>query len=52
MAICHTIGKGGTMMITGLANPEKLTVHVPGGVMTLFEKTIEGNIRGVIIHAG
>jgi Zn-dependent alcohol dehydrogenase len=40
------IGKGGTVVITGLANPEKLTVHVSGGVMTLFEKTIKGTLFG------
>ncbi|MEM6107508.1 NDMA-dependent alcohol dehydrogenase [Mycobacterium sp. 050272] len=40
------IGRGGTVVITGLANPEKLTVHVSGGVMTLFEKTIKGTLFG------
>ncbi|OZM72431.1 alcohol dehydrogenase [Amycolatopsis antarctica] len=40
------VGKGGTVVITGLANPEKLTVHVSGGVMTLFEKTIKGTLFG------
>ena len=42
----NVIGKGGTVVITGLANPEKLTVHVSGGVMTLFEKTIKGTLFG------
>ncbi|PND54075.1 alcohol dehydrogenase, partial [Mycobacterium sp. ENV421] len=42
----NTVGKGGTVVITGLANPEKLTVHVSGGVMTLFEKTIRGTLFG------
>ncbi|MGH3637037.1 MAG: NDMA-dependent alcohol dehydrogenase, partial [Mycobacterium sp.] len=42
----NTIGKGGTVVVTGLANPEKLTVHVSGGVMTLFEKTIKGTLFG------
>jgi S-(hydroxymethyl)glutathione dehydrogenase/alcohol dehydrogenase len=42
----NTIGKGGTVVVTGLANPEKLTVHVSGGVMTLFEKTIKGSLFG------
>lgn len=42
----NTIGRGGTVVITGLANPEKLTVHVSGGVMTLFEKTIKGTLFG------
>jgi S-(hydroxymethyl)glutathione dehydrogenase/alcohol dehydrogenase len=40
------VGKGGTVVITGLANPEKLTVHVSGAVMTLFEKTIKGTLFG------
>lgn len=42
----NTIGKGGTVVITGLANPEKLTMHVSGGVMTLFAKTIKGTLFG------
>jgi len=42
----NTIGKGGTVVITGLANPDKLTVHVSGGLMTLFEKTIKGTLFG------
>jgi NDMA-dependent alcohol dehydrogenase len=42
----NVVGKGGTVVITGLANPEKLTVHVSGGIMTLFEKTIKGTLFG------
>ena len=42
----NVIGKGGTVVITGLANPEKLTVHVSGGISTLFEKTIKGTLFG------
>lgn len=42
----NAIGKGGTVVITGLANPEKLTVHVSGCMMTLFEKTIKGTLFG------
>lgn len=34
------------MVITGLANPEKLTMHVSGGVITLFAKTIKGTLFG------
>lgn len=45
-AAFNVVGKGGTVVITGLANPEKLTVHVSGGVMTLFEKTIKGTLFG------
>ncbi|HET6503172.1 MAG TPA: NDMA-dependent alcohol dehydrogenase [Amycolatopsis sp.] len=40
------IGKGGLVVVTGLANPEKLTVHVSGGILTLFEKTIKGTLFG------
>jgi alcohol dehydrogenase (nicotinoprotein) len=45
-AAFDVVGKGGTVVITGLANPEKLTVHVSGGLMTLFEKTIKGTLFG------
>jgi NDMA-dependent alcohol dehydrogenase len=45
-AAFDVVGKGGTVVITGLANPEKLTVHVSGGVLTLFEKTIKGSLFG------
>jgi len=40
------VGKGGVVVVTGLANPAKLTVHVSGGVLTLFEKTIKGSLFG------
>ena len=42
----NVVGKGGTVVITGLADPEKLTVHVSGGILTLFEKTIKGSLFG------
>ncbi|EHR53729.1 oxidoreductase, Rxyl_3153 family [Saccharomonospora marina XMU15] len=42
----NVLGKGGTVVVTGLAHPEKLTVHVSGGVLTLFEKTIKGTLFG------
>lgn len=44
--------QGSTAVITGLANPAKLTMHVSGGVMTyivgarLFAKTIKGTLFG------
>jgi len=34
------------VVVTGLADPAKLTVHVSGGVLTLFEKTIKGSLFG------
>jgi S-(hydroxymethyl)glutathione dehydrogenase/alcohol dehydrogenase len=45
-AAFDAVGKGGTVVVTGLANPEKLTVHISGGVLTLFEKTIKGTLFG------
>ena len=42
----NIVGKGGTVIITALANIEKLTVHVSGGLLTLFEKTIKGSLFG------
>jgi S-(hydroxymethyl)glutathione dehydrogenase/alcohol dehydrogenase len=40
------VGKGGVVVVTGLANPAKLTVHVSGAVLTLWEKTIKGSLFG------
>ncbi|PPJ26880.1 alcohol dehydrogenase [Nocardia nova] len=40
------IGKGGTVVVTGLADPAKLTVHVSGAELTLNEKTIKGTLFG------
>lgn len=40
------IGKGGSVVVTGLANPEKLTIHVSGAILTLWEKTIKGTLFG------
>lgn len=40
------IGKGGTVVITGLAAPEKLTVHVSGSDLAFNEKTIKGTLFG------
>ena len=45
-AAFNIVGKGGVVVVTGLANPAKLTVHVSGGVLTLFEKTIKGSLFG------
>jgi S-(hydroxymethyl)glutathione dehydrogenase/alcohol dehydrogenase len=45
-AAFNAIGKGGTVVLTGMANPEKLTVHVSGLEMTLYEKTIKGSLFG------
>ncbi len=40
------IGKGGTVVVTGLADPAKLTVHVSGAELTLSQKTIKGTLFG------
>lgn len=40
------IGKGGTVVVTGLADPAKLTVHVSGAELTLYGKTIKGTLFG------
>ncbi len=45
-AATAVIGKGGTVVITGLADPSKLTVHVSGADLTLNEKTIKGTLFG------
>ena len=41
-----TIGKGGTVVITGLADPQKLTVQLSGTELTLQQKTIKGTLFG------
>jgi alcohol dehydrogenase (nicotinoprotein) len=45
-AAFDVVGKGGVVVVTGLANPAKLTVHVSGAVLTLYEKTIKGSLFG------
>jgi S-(hydroxymethyl)glutathione dehydrogenase/alcohol dehydrogenase len=45
-AATAVIGKGGTVVITGLADPAKLTVHISGTDLTLHEKTIKGSLFG------
>jgi len=38
--------KGGTTVITGLADPSKVTVQLSGSVMTLFRKEVKGTLFG------
>jgi len=45
-AAFSAIRKGGTVVVTGLADPAKKTVHVSGGELTLFEKRIHGSLFG------
>ena len=40
------IGKGGTVVVTGLADPAKNTIELPGAILTLFEKRIQGSLFG------
>jgi NDMA-dependent alcohol dehydrogenase len=40
------VGRGGVVVVTGLAAAEKLTVHVSGAVLTKYEKTIRGSLFG------
>jgi S-(hydroxymethyl)glutathione dehydrogenase/alcohol dehydrogenase len=42
------VGKGGVVVVTGLGNPEELTVHVSGAVLTKWEKTIKGSMFGTL----
>jgi alcohol dehydrogenase (nicotinoprotein) len=45
-AAFNAIRKHGTMIVTGLADPAKKTIHVSGGMLTLFEKRIHGALFG------
>ena len=45
-AATAVIGKGGRVVITGLADPTKLTVQVSGTDLTLNQKTIMGSLFG------
>lgn len=40
------IRKGGTTVLTGLAHPEALTVHVSGADLTLNRKVVKGSLFG------
>jgi len=42
----HAIRKGGTVVVTGLADPAKNTTELPGAILTLFEKRIQGSLFG------
>jgi S-(hydroxymethyl)glutathione dehydrogenase/alcohol dehydrogenase len=41
-----TIRKGGTVIITGLADPTKTNVELNSSMLTLFEKTVKGSLFG------
>jgi len=40
------VGKGSTVVVTGVANPASLTVHVSGSDMVFNQKTIKGTLFG------
>jgi S-(hydroxymethyl)glutathione dehydrogenase/alcohol dehydrogenase len=40
------IRKGGTVVVTGLADPAKHTLHLSGAEMTLYQKTVKGTLFG------
>ena len=42
----NAIRKGGTVVVTGLADPGKNTIELPGAILTLFEKRIQGSLFG------
>jgi NDMA-dependent alcohol dehydrogenase len=42
----NVIRKGGTEVITGLADPTAVTIQLSGSVLTLFEKTVKGSLFG------
>jgi NDMA-dependent alcohol dehydrogenase len=41
-----TIRKGGTVVITGLADPTKVNIELNSSMLTLFEKTVKGSLFG------
>jgi alcohol dehydrogenase (nicotinoprotein) len=41
-----TIRKGGTVVITGLADPTKTNIELNSAMLTLFEKTVKGSLFG------
>jgi alcohol dehydrogenase (nicotinoprotein) len=42
----NAIRKGGTVVVTGLADPAKATIQLSGAILTLFEKRIQGSLFG------
>jgi S-(hydroxymethyl)glutathione dehydrogenase/alcohol dehydrogenase len=42
----NAIRKGGTVVVTGLSDPTKNTIELPGSLLTLFEKRIQGSLFG------
>jgi S-(hydroxymethyl)glutathione dehydrogenase/alcohol dehydrogenase len=42
----NAIGKGGTVVLTGLNKLEEQNIELPGSILTLFRKTIKGSLFG------
>jgi S-(hydroxymethyl)glutathione dehydrogenase/alcohol dehydrogenase len=42
----NVIRKGGSVTVTGLADPTKKTINISGALLTLFQKTIQGTLFG------
>lgn len=42
----HVVGKGGTIVITGMGEYEELSIQIPGAQLALWEKTIKGCLFG------
>jgi S-(hydroxymethyl)glutathione dehydrogenase/alcohol dehydrogenase len=42
----NVIRKGGTVVITGLADPTKTNIQLNSAMLTLFEKTVKGSLFG------
>ncbi|CRK56109.1 Alcohol dehydrogenase [Alloactinosynnema sp. L-07] len=42
----NAIGKGGTVVVTGLNKLDEQTIQLPGSILTLFRKTIKGSLFG------
>ncbi|MET0929453.1 MAG: NDMA-dependent alcohol dehydrogenase [Aeromicrobium sp.] len=42
----NAIGKGGTVVVTGLNKLEEQNIELPGSILTLFRKTIKGSLFG------
>jgi alcohol dehydrogenase (nicotinoprotein) len=45
-AAFHIVGKGGTVVITGVSDAANLTVHLSGSDMVFLEKTVKGTLFG------
>ncbi|MFY0406151.1 NDMA-dependent alcohol dehydrogenase [Solicola sp. PLA-1-18] len=42
----NAIGKGGTVVLTGLNKLDEQNIELPGSIMTLFRKTLKGSLFG------